>query len=148
MTHLAPTVFPRMLFLLWSFCTIGLATLSPSSLTAVLAARANGVGDTAAVVFLLCFVVLVVDMVINDFLPDSMRYKWALEYRWLCVSSMSIVYRMFGTIALLPGAAPEGSWILILSYFGIGAWGMAFAFQTKLAKYTQVVRSHEEHELA
>ena len=140
----APTIFPRSIFLLWAFCTLGLALLSPSSLTAVLVDKTGLVGDIAAGVFGLAFLLLLLDMLINEILPDRFRFTFAANYRWLFVSCMATVYWLFGTLALLPGVAPEGSWVLIVSYFGIGAWGMTFAFYTRLTRYRKEMAVHDE----
>lgn len=140
----APTIYPRSLYLLWSFCTLGLSTGSPSSLTAQLATRAGGVGDVAAIVFGAACFVLLADMLVNDVLPKRFSFPCARSYRWLCVSSMAIVYWMFGTIALLPGAAPPGSWVLIAGYFGVGAWGMSFAFYNKVERYRTQLAEHSD----
>jgi hypothetical protein len=144
MTPNVPSIFPRSLFLLWSACTLGLAVKSPTSLTAVLASRAGAVGDVAALVFGVAFFVLLLDMFVHEVLPTKFTIKLARDYRWLWVSSMSTVYWMFGTLALLPGASPQGSWVLITSYFCVGAWGMTFAFNTKLARYRNELAVHHE----
>ena len=89
----------------------------------------------ASMVFTVACAVLLADLIINDIMPQRFVFKAARSYRWLCLSSMAIVYWLFGTIALLPGASPPGSWVLIASYFGVGAWAMTFAFQTKVARY-------------
>lgn len=144
MSLCVPSIFPRALFLLWSACTLGLALLSPGSLTAVLSSRSGSVGAIAATVFAAAFVALLLDVIINELLPDRFTLMPVRRYRWLLVSAMSIVYWMYGTIALLPGAAPEGSWVLILSYFCVGAWGMTFAFHTKLTRYRNELAVHHE----
>ena len=139
-----PSGFPRSIFMLWSFCTLGLAIKSPTSLTAVLAERAHGVGVVTAAIFSLCLMMLFLDFLVNDLLPDSYRLEGFKDYRWLLISTMSSIYWMYGTIAMLPGAAPEGSWVLIASYLGVGAWGMTFAFHSKVRKYQKEMAVHDE----
>lgn len=138
-----PSIYPRTLYLVWAFCTLGLAVTSPTSLTAVLALKSGGVGGLGVIVFSTSCFVLLADLVINDLLPDKYELQFAREYRWLCVSSVAIVYWLFGTMALLPGTSPQGSWVLIAAYFAIGAWGMTFAFATKVARYRNQLAAHE-----
>ena len=138
-----PSSYPRALFLLWSYCTLGLALKSPASLTAVLAERANGIGQATAAIFTACFLVLLADFLVNDVMPERFHFRFAADYRWLFVSAMAIIYWMYGTLALLPGVAPDGSWVLVSSYFGVGGWGMALAFHTKVRAYKKEVAVHE-----
>lgn len=139
-----PSGYPRALFILWAMCTLGLAVKSPASLTHVLADRAHGIGQITALIFSGCLLTLLLDFIVNDILPEKFRLSFAKNYRWLFVSAMSIIYWMYGTIALLPGAAPDGSWVLIVSYFGVGMWGMVFTFHTKVGAYKKEVAVHDE----
>ena len=135
------STWPRSLFLGSSLCTLALAVKSPASLTAVLVMGNGLVGVLGASVFAVAFVLLALDFVAHDVLPIKFTIRALRDYRWLWISSMSIVYWMFGTVSLLPQQAPDGAWVLIAWYFLIGVWGMAFAFTTKVGLYKEALRA-------
>ena len=109
------------LSLMWQAAiTTLLSHLSPTSMTAELIARAGPVGQVAAFGFSMFVVVAVLDLIVNDLLPDRFTLAWAQRYRWLGVSGIGIVYLFLASSALV-GHVADGEWVLILAYVGLSS---------------------------
>lgn len=141
------SIFPRSLYVGSGLCTTGLAILAPDSLTATLIAQAGLAGAIASGVFGLALLALFLDIVVNDLMPNRFYLRRSRDYRWLAVSSLACVFWLFGTLAVLPQNHVDlsGSWVLVLWYFAQGAWGMWFAWSTKLKRYRTTLARQTDH---
>lgn len=136
-TVMVPSYFVRVFFLLVAWCTAALTMKTPSSVTAVMVENAGAAGAASAAVFCVAFLVLLADVIVNDFMPERFKLTCARDYRWLCISLMSTVYFLFGVLSLYPVAGPQGSWVITTFYFATAAYGIWFACWAKFRRYEQ-----------
>lgn len=142
-----PSYFVRVLLLLTAGCTAALTLKTPSSTSAILVSSTGPVGTACAMLFCITFIYLLVDVICNDFLPVRFRLPTARNYRWLAVSSISLAYFIFAVLALMPRTGPEGSWVLIVYYASVGAFGLWFSAYAKFKRYErQIAAKRYEHQ--
>lgn len=133
--NMVPSYFVRVFLLLVGWCTAALTFNTPGSTTATLIANTGAVGKFWATVFCVTYLVLLADVVVNDFLPKRFKLPGARNYRWLFVSTMSLAYFIFAVLAMMLKNAPEGSWVLVVFYSAVGAFGLWFSAYAKFKRY-------------
>ena len=122
----------RAAILLAAGCTALLGYLTPTSLTATLG---DGEGIAEAVVLLLMVGLVgvgLLDMFINDLLPERWRMRWAKRRRHMGFALLGAVYLVKAFAGVSFSAAPPGSWVLILFYVGMGCCCAWFTFASAL----------------
>jgi hypothetical protein len=144
---MVPSYFVRVFYLIVAWCTIALTFKTPSSLPAVLAVSDGLTGKFFATVFCITFSILLVDVIVNDFMPRRFKLPGARNYRWLFMSLMSLSYFLFAVLALVTGTITDGSWILVAHYIAVGSFGLWFSVYAKFKRYErQIAERHYVHQ--
>jgi len=132
------------LALMWQAAvTVTLAHMAPTSLTAEMIARAGPMGRLAAFLFAGFVVVALLDMIVNDLLPDRYVLRWTERYRWLGVAGIGIVYLFLATTAAV-GRVADGEWVLIAAYLGHAVLCLWWAVACVLIEYRTAMAATKE----
>lgn len=145
MTHprtLDMSLICRLSLMFQAAITALLAHASPTSLTAELIARSGPVGRLAALVFALFVLVALLDLVVNDLMPENYTLAWAARYRWLGVSGIGIVYLFLASSAMV-GRVAAGEWVLIGAYVGLAGFCFWWATACVAIEYCAAVAARK-----
>lgn len=108
----------RLSLVFQALVTTLLAHLAPNSLAAELVWRAGAFGQMASLAFSVFVTIAVLDVVVNDLMPDNYALGWAARYRWLGVCGIGTVYLFLAATATV-GPVSTGDWVLIGAYVGM-----------------------------
>ena len=113
--------------------TVALLFFSPTSLTADLMSDAGTPGDIVMFIFSIALVASIVDLIVNDVMPDRFVLKALCRLRPYAMLVLGMAYIFLATASSMDPGMARGGPIIIVNYTLTGGgciwWAVAHAYQ-------------------